>query len=90
MAIKINIHPALQHFTNGLNVVESNGSTVGQCLDQLIRQFPGISTEGFYKNGTLSQFVEIYVNQERVDHDGLAIPTKDGDEIHIVLMLGGG
>ncbi len=90
MAIKINIHPALQHFTNDLNVVEINGSTVGQCLDQLIRQFPGISTEGFYKNGKLSQFVEIYVNQERVAHDGLAIPTKDGDEIHIVLMLGGG
>ena len=90
MGIKINIHPALQHFANDLGVVEVDDSTVGQCLDQLIRQFPAIGSEGFYKNGKLNQFIDVYLNRERVDPNDLATPTKDGDEIHIVILIGGG
>jgi len=40
VSVKINIHPFLSQHTNGQDVVEVNGSTVGQCLEQLVGQFP--------------------------------------------------
>jgi len=90
MSVSVNIDSALRHFTNGLDVIEVSGSTVGQCLDQLVKRFPDIASEGFYKNGKLSEFVDFYVNRQRVDPHKLTMPTKDGDVIHIMLIIGGG
>ena len=90
MGIKINIHPILHQFTNGQAVVEVNGDTVGQCLDDLVKQFPGIETGLFGKNGKLLNYVDIYVNLESSYPEELAKPVKDGDELHIILIIAGG
>ena len=43
MSIKVNIlYPLLQQFTDNQEIVKANGSTVGECLDHLVKQFPGI------------------------------------------------
>jgi hypothetical protein len=34
-------------YTNGRDVVEVNGSTVGQRLDRLVKQFPSILSNGY-------------------------------------------
>jgi len=34
MSIKINIHKTHRQFTNGLDIVELDGNTVGACLDK--------------------------------------------------------
>lgn len=90
MGIKMNIHPMLHHFTNGQAVVGVNGNTVGQCLDDLVGQFPGIETGLFGKNGKLLNYVEIYVNLESSYPEELAKPVRDGDELHTVLIIAGG
>ncbi len=54
MGIKIDIHPSLHQFTNGQTVAEVNGSTVGQCLDDLGKQCPGIETGLFGKMASCS------------------------------------
>ena len=90
MSIKINIHPNLEHLTNGLDVAEVNGSTVGQCLDHLIKQFPGIKEELLDKNGKLLNYVDIWVNLESSFPEELAKPVKDGDELSITFIIGGG
>ena len=89
MSTKINVS-ALHHYTNGQQVVEVNGSTVGQCLDHLVKQFPGIEPGLFDKDGKLHSDVDIYVNEESAYPKELAKMVKDGDELHITFLIGGG
>jgi molybdopterin synthase sulfur carrier subunit len=90
VSVKINIHPFLSQHTNNQDVVEVNGSTVGQCLEQLVGRFPGLRQWLFEKNGKLNRLVEIYVNAESSYPEELAKPVKDGDELHIVIIISGG
>lgn len=90
MGVKVHIHQTYRHYTNGLEVVEVEGNTVRECLNQLVKQFPGIEKRLFDKEKKLLNAVEIYVNRESAYPDELAKPVNDGDEIHITLILAGG
>ena len=90
MGIKININPILYHYTNNQTIAEVNGNTVGKCLGDLVRQFPGIEKALFDKNGKLLNYVDIYVNGESAYPEELTKPVKDGDELHIVITVAGG
>ena len=90
MSVTINLHPNLLQFTNDQAVIEVKGNTVGQCLDDLVRQFPWIRQGLFGKDGKLLNYVDIYVNQESSYPEELAKPVKDGDELHITLIIAGG
>jgi len=90
MGIKVNIHKSHRHFTNDVGVVEIDGKTVGECLENLVKQFPPIKEGLFDKKGKLLNVVEIYVNRESAYPEELAKPVGDGDEVHITLMLAGG
>ncbi|MBI2850363.1 MAG: MoaD/ThiS family protein [Chloroflexi bacterium] len=90
MSVKINVHPALAHLTGDNEKVEVSGSTVGQCLDQLVARFPAIKSWLFAKSGKLNNTVEIYVNSKSSYPEELAMPVKDGDELQIVTIIIGG
>ena len=90
MGIKVHIHKTHRQFTDGLDVVEVEGNTVGNCLEHLVKQFPGIEKELFDKKRNLRNVVEVYLNLESAYPDELARPVKDGDEIHLTLILAGG
>ena len=90
MGVKVNIHKTHRELANGLDVVEVEGQNVGDCLSQLIGQFPGFQEVLFAKSGKLQNWIEIYVNMESAYPEELAKPVKDGDEMHITIMLSGG
>ena len=90
MSVKVYIHTTHRQFTNGLEVVPVEGNTVGECLNHLIRQFPGMEKALFAKKDKLLNIVEVYVNHATAYPNELIKPVKDGDEIHLVLMLAGG
>ncbi|HEY31838.1 MAG TPA: MoaD/ThiS family protein [Dehalococcoidia bacterium] len=90
MGISINIHPSLRHLTNEQEVVQTSGSTVGQCLEQLVAQFPDIKEGLFAKDGKLLDYVTVYVNGESAYPEELAKSVHDGDELYIVMMIAGG
>ncbi|MBT8352338.1 MAG: MoaD/ThiS family protein [Deltaproteobacteria bacterium] len=90
MSIKINIHKTHRQFTNGLDILEVDGSTVGACLDNLIGQFPDMKKVLFDKKGELLNVIEIYINQKSAYPNELARPVKNGDNIYITLMIAGG
>ena len=71
-------------------MVEVSGSTVGECLNRLVDQFPGVKESLFAKDGKLNHIVEIYVNLESSYPEELAKPVKDGDELHLVIIIVGG
>ncbi len=90
MSIKINIHRTHRQFTNGLDIVEVDGNTVGACLDNLVRQFPDMGKVLYNKKGKLVNVVEIYVNLKSAYPNELAKHVSNGDSIHITLMIAGG
>lgn len=90
MAVKIHIHMTHRQFTNGLEVVAVEGKTVGECLHQLIKQFPGMDKALFAKKDKLLNNVEVYLNHASAYPNELLKPVKDDDEIHLLVMLTGG
>jgi len=90
MGLKVNIHQTLRHLTNGQAKAEVNGNTVGHCLNDLVKQFPGIETKLFNKKGKLLNYIDIYVNAESSYPEELSKTVKEGDELSITLIIGGG
>ena len=90
MSIKVNIHQNLRHLTNDLSTVEVNGTTVGECLNDLVGQFPSLRKYVFDKKNRLLNYVDVYVNLESSYPEELAKPVKDGDELDITLIIAGG
>jgi molybdopterin converting factor small subunit len=70
--------------------VETAGSTVGECIEQLIARFPALRDLVFYKDGQLQTFIEIYVNRKAAYPDELSRKVKNGDEIHLTITIAGG
>lgn len=90
MAIKIHVHTTHRQFTQGAEIVEVEGQTVGECLNHLIQQYPAMEKALFAQKGKLHNHVEIYLNHKSAYPNELLKPVRDGDEIHLVLMLAGG
>ena len=90
MSITIKIDPILCRYTNNRDNAEVNGSTVGECLDDLVEQFPAIRNRLLDKDGKLSKYVAIFVNQASSDPEKLIEPVRDGDQIHIQTIVAGG
>lgn len=88
MSIKANIPSYLQHFSNEMEVVKVNGTTVGECLGHLVEQFPSFEKIIFTIDGKLSSFLAVYVNGEDSYPEELAKPVKDGDKLSMVMVLG--
>jgi molybdopterin converting factor small subunit len=91
MGIKVKMSETLQHFTGIKDVAEVNGSTVAQCLDDLVYQFPSAKKWLFDKDCKWLSNVGIFVNRESLNPEELAKPVRDGDELLIIhIILPGG
>jgi len=90
VSVKVSLHRTHRQFTGGLETVEVQGETVGDCLDHLAKEYPGIGDALFEKTGKLRNHIEVFLNLRTTYPQELAVPVKDGDEIHITAMLAGG
>ena len=90
MSVKVNIHQNFRHLTNDLSTIEVNGKTVGECLNDLINQFPNLRSWVFDKDNRLLNYVDVYVNLESSYPLELSKPVNDGDELDITLIIAGG
>ncbi len=90
MPVKIHIHVTHRQFTNGQDVVTAEGTTVGECLNHLIKQYPTMEKALFAKKDKLLNVVEVFVNHATAYPNELLKPVKDGDEITLLVMLAGG
>ena len=90
MSIKVHLHKTHRRFTDGQETVDVEGHTVGECLQQLIRQYPDLEPALFDGKDNLQKTIEVYLNMQSTYPDELAKKTKDGDMIHITLLLAGG
>ena len=76
----------MQPLTNGANIAQVSGNTVGECLRHLVKQFPSLEIELFGEHGEVLCYGCLFcVNDEvaYLDADTLAKPVKVGDELSI-------
>jgi len=91
MSVKVRIPSPLRTYTQGVDVVETQGSSVGEVLNNLKNQASGIETRLFKGPNQLNRFVNVYLNDEDIRFlNNLETPVKAGDEISIVPAIAGG
>jgi len=91
MSIKVRIPSPLRSFTQGADIVEVDGTSVGEVLQGLKSKASGIETRLFKGPDQLNRFVNVFLNQEDIRHlNNLQTPVKSGDEISIVPAIAGG
>lgn len=90
MSVEIVIPPFLQHLTGDVKAVQVIGSTVGECLEELIKQYPALKPRLFTRKGELRQGINIFLNKEAVNARELSRPVRDGDKLYITSIIMGG
>jgi len=90
MTVEVKVTATLQKMVGGQRVVEGEGSTVGEVIDDLDRKHPGIK-DMVMVDGQIHRFVNIYLNDEDVRFlSQLDTPLKEGDVLSILPALAGG
>ena len=88
--IAFEVPPFLQDLTNGVKVTKVSGNTVGECLDDFVKQFPSTKKLLFDKDGKLFGHIDIFVNGVSTFPEELVKPVNDGDTISMLYLVDGG
>ncbi|MEQ1788106.1 MAG: MoaD/ThiS family protein [Acidimicrobiales bacterium] len=86
--MRVRIPTPLRAYTDQQKVVEGEGATVAEVLDDLDRRFPGIRFRMVDEQDHLRQHMKIWIGQDPVLD--LAAPVTATDEITIMQALSGG
>ena len=91
MAVTVRLPTIMRTHAAGQSEVSAQGGTIGEVIDDLVRQFPGTSTHLKAPDGGVHKFVNVYLNDEDVRYLGkLDTPVKDGDQVSIIPAVAGG
>ena len=91
MSIKVKIAAVLQEDASIPDIVEVSGNTVGECLADLIRQYPEAGNWLSDQNGLLPILVSINSKDTvALNRDGLDRAINADDELQIFAVIDGG
>ncbi len=91
MPITVRVPTPFQRHTEGQDEVSAEGRTVGEVLDDVAKQFPGLRSSLRYEDGSLKRFIIIYLNEEDIrSAKGESTRVREGDRITIVPAVAGG
>lgn len=86
----VRIPPVLRGVVGGSRELPASGGTVGEVLDGLFEGHPALA-ERLRPDGTLSTFVNVYVNGDDIRHrDGLETPVAVDDVVILLPAMAGG
>ncbi len=83
-------YPALQRLLGDINETEADGSTVGECLDDLVARYPGAEKLLFDARGRLLRHVYVFVNAESTTKAEYSKPVTERDHLIIAALALGG
>ena len=89
LSIELSLHRTHRRYTDGKEIIQVDGKTVGECLQDLFKKYPPLEKE-IFKSGKLNSLVEVYLNGESAYPNELIKPVEDGDKINLVYMLSSG
>lgn len=89
--VQVRIPTVLRPAAAGQSQVSVDGDAVGQVVDQLIAEYPGLESNLVDDDGQVRKFVNIYLNDEDIRFlERLETPVTDGDEVAILPAVAGG
>jgi molybdopterin converting factor small subunit len=88
MSVKIEIPYYLQQYVNNQEIIEVEGKTIRECLDEVARQYPAMKEQLFDSNGEVG--VILLLQGEPVMDGALKNRVKDGDVIGLYPIIIGG
>jgi molybdopterin synthase sulfur carrier subunit len=89
--VAVHLPTVLRSQAGGAKTVSVDGTTIGQVLDSLIAEYPGLSGQVVNDDGTLHKFVNVYLNDDDVRYlKALDTPVGETDEISILPAVAGG
>ena len=87
----VRIPPTLRTATDGTKLVEVEGATVQEVVDNLIGRYPELAAQLVGSDGSLNRFVNVFLNDTDVRHlDGLRTPIRDQDSLVLLPAMAGG
>ena len=91
MAVTVRLPTIMRSNAGGQSEISAQGDTIGDVIDDVVRQFPGTSTHLRAPDGGVHRFVNVYLNDEDVRYLGkLETKVADGDTVSIVPAVAGG
>jgi molybdopterin converting factor small subunit len=91
MAVKVLIPTPLRAFTDKKDAVFLEGKTVGELLGRLTTQHAQLKKHLYADNGTLRNFVNVYVNSEDIRYlKNEETPVTESDVVSIIPSIAGG
>ena len=87
----VRIPPVLRQQAGNQKKVEVTGATVGEALESLLGEYPGLREQIFTEDGSLNRFVNVYVNGRDVRYEQeLETPVGESDEVILLPAMAGG
>jgi sulfur-carrier protein len=87
----VRIPPVLRTSAGNNKQVEISGSTVGEVLNGLVEQYPGLREQLMTAEGGLNRFVNVYVNGRDVRYEQeLGTPVSASDTVILLPAMAGG
>lgn len=91
MSAKVRIPAPLRKLTKDQAVVESNGPTVEDILQDLEKNYPGIRERICDETGQVRRFINIFVNGEDIRFKlGTKTKVEPDAEVSIIPAIAGG
>jgi adenylyltransferase/sulfurtransferase len=91
MAVKVMIPTPLRAYTEKKDAVFLDGKTVGELLQKLTAQHAQLRKHLYAENGTLRNFVNVYVNNEDIRYlQNEDTPVNENDVVSIIPSIAGG
>ena len=91
MANNVLIPTPLRVYAGKQDVVQADGKTVGELLDNLTSQYADLRKHLYNEEGKLRSFVNVYLNDDDIRYlQREDTPVTDGDTISIVPSVAGG
>lgn len=91
MSVTVRLPTIMRSHAGGQTEVSAEGSTIGEVVEDIVRQFPGTASHLKAPDGGVHKFVNVYLNDEDVRYLGkLDTPVNDGDQVSIIPAVAGG
>lgn len=90
MSIRVHLYSRLPAFAGNRNLVEVEGKTVADCLNDLMRQFPELKPVLFDAQGQLWSTIFISINLNSPQSEPLTRIVNEKEELYIILIAAGG
>jgi len=91
VAVTVRLPTIMRANAGGQSEISAEGATIGEIIDDVVRQFPGTASHLRAPDGGVHRFVNVYLNDEDVRYLGkLDTKVGEGDTVSIVPAVAGG